>query len=264
MKGVTRVTSVVGSARSELRRARRILGFASLTSGMLAMYRAHDRLASEPEKDALRERYVHRWSRALLELFGIHLTVVGAAHGKRSGGRLVVANHRSTIDIGILLREFGGHVVSRDDLAHWPLVGAAARSVGTVFVDRASTASGVNAIRAMTRLLEGGASVTVFPEGTTFDGDLVRPFHKGAFVAARAADVPVVPVGIAYASGTDAAFVAESFTEHLGRLAKTKITRVAVVVGEDMPPERNSDRAARGARDRVGELVLAARRVVGE
>jgi 1-acyl-sn-glycerol-3-phosphate acyltransferase len=182
-------------------------------------------------------------------------------HG-RARGRLLVANHRSMIDIGVLLREFGGHVVSRDDLANWPLVGAAARSVGTVFVDRSSATSGVHAIREMARLLEAGRLVSVFPEGTTFPDDEVRPFHKGAFVAAKIADAEILPVGIAYEpyeGAESAAFVDETFVAHLSRLAGAPRTRVAIAIGEPMRIATNAERTARAARDRVADLVRTAR-----
>ena len=109
-----------------------------------------------------------------------------------------MTNHRSAIDIGVVLATFGGTMVSRADLASWPVVGAAARAVGTVFVDRSSAKSGAATIRAIQKHLEEGQTINLFPEGTTFDGDEVRPFHGGAFVSAVRAEAEVLPVGLAY------------------------------------------------------------------
>lgn len=255
--------------RSEVRRARRVAAFGALTSAMLATYLAHDRLAGEAERRARRERYLHVWSGALIRLFGIDLRVIdesggagGALPAGATRGRLVVANHRSTIDIGLMLHAFGGHMVSRDDLSRWPLIGPAAASVETIFVDRESTTSGVQAIRTMARYLAMGRSVTVFPEGTTYPDDEVRPFHKGAFVAAKSADAVILPVGLAY-GGADAAYVDETFSEHLGRLAATKVTRVGMVVGPPVTPRANAERTAQAARDVVADLVTRARAIVG-
>lgn len=245
--------------RSELRRVYRVTGFAGLTASMLTVYRGHDRLTAPDRRADLREKYVHAWSTGMLSLFDVE--VVREGEDVPPGGALVVANHRSTIDIGIMLQTFGGHIVSRDDLANWPLVGAAARAVGTVFVDRKSASSGVTAIRGMARLLEEGKVVSVFPEGTTFSGDEVRPFHKGAFTAARMADCNVVPVGLAYSG--NASFVNETFVEHLARMAATKHTRVGVVVGAPFKATRNAARAAEEARERVAELVARARVLAG-
>jgi 1-acyl-sn-glycerol-3-phosphate acyltransferase len=155
-------------------------------------------------------------------------------------------------------------MVSRADLAKWPVVGAAARSVGTVFVDRTSALSGAATIREVRALLKQGETVLVFPEGTTFEGDTVRPFQAGAFIGALKTGATIVPVGIAYATGSGAAFVGESFTQHLARMAGAEPTRVVVCVG-DTAPVREGARAAEVAKEAeqaVQRLVERARRDV--
>jgi 1-acyl-sn-glycerol-3-phosphate acyltransferase len=49
----------------------------------------------------------------------------------------------------------------------------------------------------MEEILRGGESVFVFPEGTFTKEDGIRPFQLGAFKAAVAAGVPIVPVSLA-------------------------------------------------------------------
>src|SRR5690606_26775233 len=116
----------------------------------------------------------------LLALFAVEVEVIGRVPGDPpERGRVIVSNHRSTIDVGVLLATFGGTMVSRGDLARWPLLGRAARSVGTVFVDRGDAKSGASTIRSIQRHLATGRSIGIFPEGTTFEGDEVRPFHAG-------------------------------------------------------------------------------------
>lgn len=224
--------------RRELRRAGRIAGFGVLTSAMLPALLAHERLAPPEARDAVREKWVAAWCGALLRIFGVQVLQHGAPPA-RGRGHLVVANHRSTADILVLLRAFGGHMVSRADLARWPLVGVAARAVGTVFVDRSDAASGANAVRAIRDRLAEGHTVVVFPEGTTFPDDEVRPFHAGAFVAALRTGADIVPVGIAYATGSGAAFVNESFPAHLSRMAAARPSQLALCVGEPLAvPEK--------------------------
>jgi 1-acyl-sn-glycerol-3-phosphate acyltransferase len=245
-----------------IRRVVRAAGFAAVTGTLLSAYAARDATAEDSEREALRDRWVRRWSTALLRLFAIELEVYGALPPRRQGvGRLVVSNHRSAIDIGILLRIFGGHMVSRADLSGWPLVGAAARRVGTVFVDREDASSGATAIRVIRQLLKDGEVVCLFPEGTTFDGDEIRPFHPGAFVAALRTRAEVIPVGLAYPKGSGAAFVNETFLAHLSRMASAPATRVAACMGRPMAIGERA-RAAE-LRDRVRaavqELVVEAR-----
>jgi 1-acyl-sn-glycerol-3-phosphate acyltransferase len=241
-------------------------GFAAITGTLLPLYVTRDRFARPESRGPLRDRWVARWSGSLLRLFGVEVDHRRSANvaPAQPGGRLVVANHRSALDVGILLQRFGGHMVSRADLARWPLVGAAARSVGTVFVDRASTTSGASTIRVVRGLLERGETVLVFPEGTTFADDTVRPFQPGAFVGALRTGATVVPVGIAYEKGSQAAFVGETFPAHLARMAGSGGTRVVVREGEpiELGEKARAAEVAERARDAVQRLVDQARREV--
>jgi 1-acyl-sn-glycerol-3-phosphate acyltransferase len=246
-----------------LRRAGRIAGFLGLTSAMLPAYLLRDALARPKERDEVRDRWVGAWTGTLLRLFSIDVDLAEQSPESRApGGRLIVANHRSAIDVAVLLRIFGGHMVSRADLATWPLLGASARSVGTVFVDRASTASGAGAIREMRRLLAEGHRVILFPEGTTFEGDLVRPFQSGAFIAALRTHAAIVPVGIAYPEGSETAFVNESFTRHLTRMSGADPTRVVVRIGAPIAVAEGARAAelAQVSRAEVQRLVDEARK----
>lgn len=241
--------------RDNVRMVFRASGLGALTSLMLPAYLVRDRIAaqaSEADRRAVRNRWVYAWSGLLLDLFGIELEAFGMPPGESGRGRLIVANHRSAIDIGILLRLFGGHMVSRNDLADWPLIGAAARSVGTVFVDRTDSGSGASAIRSIRALLKSGATVCIFPEGTTFEGDEVRPFHQGAFIAALHTSAQIIPVGIAYPVGSGAAFVNESFPAHLARMSRSTRTRAAVTIG---PPIEVGKRRASDISNEVHSAV---------
>jgi 1-acyl-sn-glycerol-3-phosphate acyltransferase len=246
----------------ELVRAARIAAFGGLTGAMLPGFLVHERLAGDRER--VREQWVAAWCGALLRVFGVRVLQQGHVGNAGSTGRLVVANHRSTADILVLLRAFGGHMVSRADLARWPLVGVAARAVGTVFVERSDAASGASAVRAMRDRLADGHTVIVFPEGTTFPDDEVRPFHAGAFVAALRAGADVVPVGLAYATGAGAAFVNESFPAHLARMAAARPSTVAMSVGDPLrvPEKARAAQLREQAQSEVQRLVHEGRRRV--
>jgi len=238
-------------------------GFACITAAMLPPLLARIAATPEHERECVRDVWVRRWARSLLRLFAIDVVVDGALPPQVEGGRgrLIVTNHRSAIDIGVVLATFGGTMVSRSDLATWPVVGAAARAVGTVFVDRTSAKSGAATIRAIQKHLQGGKTINIFPEGTTFDGDEVRPFHGGAFVAAARAEAEILPVAVAYPSGSGAAFINETFPQHLARLASSGGTRMVVAVGEPFATrasERGCDVTKRAQRE-VQALVERAR-----
>jgi len=260
---------VTASVTERARQAARASGFLGLTALMLPPFLARMAATSEADRDAVRDAWVGRWARGLLRLFAIEVVIDGVVPRPTQGhgrGRVVVSNHRSAIDIGVVLSTFGGTMVSRADLATWPVLGAAARAVGTVFVDRASAKSGAATIRSMQKLLEEGQTINLFPEGTTFEGDEVRPFHGGAFVSAVRAEAEILPVGIAYPSASGAAFIDETFPSHLARMAKSGATRMVVSVGTPFVA-RKSDRATdltKRAHAEVQALVHRARERCGE
>jgi len=239
------------------RQAARATGFVGITGAMLPAFLAAMAATPAAEREAKRDRWVRRWARSLLTLFSIEVVVDGAIPPPTLGsgrGRLLVSNHRSAIDIGVLLATFGGTMVSRDDLSRWPLLGAAARSVGTVFVDRKSAESGAATIRSIQKHLEAGQTIVIFPEGTTFDGDDVRPFHGGAFIAASRAEAEILPVGVAYPKSSGAAFVNETFPQHLARLAASDDTRMVVAVGAPFVVRKGTK--AREVTNRTHEAVV--------
>jgi 1-acyl-sn-glycerol-3-phosphate acyltransferase len=241
-----------------VRRPARALGFGGMTAAMLGAFKVHERLLSPPEREALLDRYRRTWLDATLKLFGVETVVLPGPPSPAKGPRLVVSNHRAVADIPVLLRLFDGVVVSRADLAGWPLLGEVARTAGTIFVEREQGMSRAAAARAIRRKLGEGGTVIVFPEGTTHEGDEVRPFHSGAFAAAKGLDVEVVPVGLAYAPGAE--FGDESFLAHLGRTASRRSTRVVVAIGEGMPAGDDPRAMAEACRREVQELVGYARR----
>jgi 1-acyl-sn-glycerol-3-phosphate acyltransferase len=245
--------SVIGMARSAARAA--AMGAWTLTLMPVAVPHMRSRPPSTHEK--WRRRWVGAWAAGLVRVFGVDLRVCGDNVPAPMRGRLVVANHRSPLDIIILLEHFGGTVLSRADLRGWPVLGAAAYHGGTIFVDRADERSGVKAIREIRRRLQNGQTVIVFPEGTTHRGDEVRPFVGGAFAAVRGLDAELVPVGLAYEEGAE--FVDETFGEHVARVAQRKRTRVGLCVGTPRNAAADRDAMALEMRAEIQALVRQAR-----
>lgn len=225
---------------------------AALAASLVAEERLRDVSAER------RERYVQAWARGMLRALNVDVRVEGAVSRVEGRAHLVVANHRSTIDIFLMLALFGGHLLARGDMESWPAVGWMCKKAGTLFVDRSDAASGGAAIRKITELLKRGRTIGVFAEGTTFDDDLVRPFHAGAFMAIARVRGEVTPVGIAY-EHRYAHYADEPIGEHFKRLLAAPRTRVAVSIGPAIAAEgpihviRDKTHAA------VQERVLTAR-----
>jgi len=243
-----------GKARSGARAL--AMGAWSAAFTEAALVRLHR--VPEPRRTVILERWVQVWAAGLLRMFGVAHAVRGALSARDSGrARLVIASHRSPLDILIVLHVFGGSVLGRHDLEAWPVLGRAARAGGTIFVDRQDPRSGVKAIREIRRRLQAGRTVTVFPEGTTVAGDEVKAFQPGALSAARGLDVDLVPVGVAYEPGVE--FVNETFREHILRVLQRPRTRVAIRVGPPIPGGGDREALSGRLRAAVQALVLEAR-----
>ena len=184
-----------------------------------------------------------RWARALLSCLDIEVT---ADAPLTPFGSLYVANHRSYLDIPVLLAFAPVTFLAKSEVGAWPVLGWAARCAGTLFVrrdQRASRAAARDAIRAH---LMAGHSVAVFPEGTTTAGPGLGPLRPGSFEVA-AGRAPVVPVAIRYEHVDDAWIGDDEFLPHFLRRFQVRRRRVALCFGPplyDADPERLRQRAA--------------------
>ncbi len=196
------------------------------------------------------------WAAGAKRILGVDYRVVFGEVEESPRARLVVANHRTPLDIIPLDLLFGGHFLANHKTRKAPVIGSAAELVGTIFVDREDRRSGANAIRTIKRYLEAKRTVIVFPEGTTYRGDEVREFQRGAFLAAKGLDAEIVPVGLAYPDGAE--FADQSLGQHAKGFLSRPVNRAWVSVGEPIP----ADRVVRDeelVRARVQELVLRSR-----
>ena len=232
--------------------------FVGFSAGILAAYEARRAMTSESERGQLGSRYLARLTDGLLRVFGAELLV----HGQHAheGGALIVANHQSVLDIGVMLSLFQGVMLSKHDVAGWPLLGRLAKHGDTIFVDREDRRSGAAALREIRRRAKEGRTVVAFPEGGTFPGDSVHEFHPGAFAAVRSLGVPIIPVGLAYSPAV--AFENESFAKHIANIAARPTTQIAIHLGSPLPPNLDARSAADTARAQVEGLVTDARRVL--
>jgi len=256
-------------AIERIRFSARALAAAVSTAGYWGTMEAMRARAAQPDKQATLVAWVPRWARQLCRIFGVDVMAEGLfvehgdaypALGPNGVGRVFIMNHRSGLDIPVMLSLVEGHLVSRADLASWPFIGQGARRIGTMFVDRSSMRSGATVQREMERGLEEGKGVAIFPEGTAFDGDEVRPFRPGAFRAAIRTGAEIVPLGIAY-NRPEAYYGDESFMDHMGRVVGLTELRASVVVGAPIhvvDEERITDLRDR-AREAVQGLVVRAR-----
>jgi len=143
-----------------------------------------------------RALWVQASARGILTGLGIQYRVTGEppTHG------LVVCNHLSYIDILVLSSAMPCFFVAKIEIGGWPFFGKAARTGGTIFVDRSSLASAMSVAEQMTERLKMPIPVPVllFPEGTSTDGSQVIRFHSRLIDPATSLGVPITTAAIRY------------------------------------------------------------------
>lgn len=113
-----------------------------------------------------------------------------------------LANHVSWLDILTLAGASGTAFVAKAELAKAPLVGWLAGLNRTVFVQREARMNVAEQINAVREALTDNWSVTIFPEGTTTDGQSLLPFKSSMLkmLEPPPTGVMVQPVFIDYGS----------------------------------------------------------------
>ena len=136
-------------------------------------------------------------ARVILRLAGIPLTVSGLEHLPR-GPCVLVANHASYLDGIALFAALPAHfslVAKREFLGH-PLARLYLQGLGAQFVERFDTRQSVEDARRLAEAVKSGTSLGFFPEGTFRRTAGLGAFRLGAFAAAVAAQVAVLPVAV--------------------------------------------------------------------
>jgi len=171
----------------------------------------------------------HLWAQRMASIMGLELEVQGNIPTK---GGLVLGNHRSYSDIMVMMNFLHCSFVAKAELRSWPLIGFGADVAGTIFVNRSDPNSRKQTILDIKEKLKQHYTVTVFPEGTTFAGPLVKEFKHGTFKIAAEGGIPISPVAIEYQNIDDAWVGKELFVPHFFRVFGRKKTKVKVRFGE--------------------------------
>ncbi len=138
------------------------------------------------------------WSWLLMRLGLIRFQVEQESEIEWDKPHIYVMNHQSMVDIpaAFLAVRTPLRFIAKQSLALVPFLGWYMRAVGMVFVDRSRTAKAIASMQQAVVLLEEGASIIAFPEGTRSPDGRIRPFKKGVFMVALQTGVPIVPMAI--------------------------------------------------------------------
>ncbi|WP_277374035.1 lysophospholipid acyltransferase family protein [Pseudomonas sp. AA-38] len=157
---------------------------------------------------------------------------------------LWVANHVSWTDIPLLGALQPISFLSKAEVRTWPVAGWLAHKAGTLFIRRGSGDSNLVG-QQLTRHLQQGRHLLIFPEGTTTDGRALRTFHGRLLSSAIDSNVPLQPVAIRYLRDGQLCPISpfigdDDMLSHLLRLLSSPACEVEIRLLQPVPCEARS------------------------
>jgi len=135
--------------------------------------------------------------RAILD---IKVTVEGDQGKLERGGYVIISNHLGYIDGFVLGSLFPVVFVSKKEVKSWPMIGQWKILSGTIFINRQRKNLVALLVNEMSRKLEQGANILLFPEGAATNGDRMLPFQTAPLAAPLRSRAIIVPITLAYQS----------------------------------------------------------------
>ncbi len=112
------------------------------------------------------KKHIPHWSKGILNVTGVRLSIEGLDNIPKDGPCVFVANHRSYYDIPLLLagldEPYG--ILAKEELGKIPLLNRWMKLLGCVFVQRDDVRASVRALNDATAIVESGRSFIIFPK----------------------------------------------------------------------------------------------------
>ena len=142
------------------------------------------------------------WSAVVVLIFHTRTRCVGSPP-LPGQGVMVVSNHISWLDIPVLNSIAPMRFVAKAEIRRWPVIGFFCAQTGTIFIRRGLRHAVHQVMHHLKEVMQAGATVGVFPEGTTSAGNGLLPFHANLLQAVLEVGVPIVPVAVRYRDALD-------------------------------------------------------------
>jgi len=185
-----------------------------------------------PGTGGFRETCMRRWAVDNLWLSRTRVRIDGCEHIDRTRPQIFVANHSGLHDILALAAHLPvpARWVAKKSLFAVPFMGWYMSRCGFVAIDRGNPREAARSLVDAAALLNGGANILAFPEGTrSRTGELGR-FQSGAFALALKAGAPLVPVVI---DGSNRVIAPKSLQVNPGTVIRIRIGSPIVIAGRD-------------------------------
>ena len=135
------------------------------------------------------------WAKSMCIAAGVKVVVHHPERILPGRGAVYACNHVSWFDVFAIASVLPRYTfIAKSELRKLPIFGYGAESAGVVFLTRDNRKAAFESYQGAAMEVTAGKNVVVFPEGTRGRDYSLRPFKKGPFVLAIAAQAPVVPV----------------------------------------------------------------------
>ncbi len=140
------------------------------------------------------------WYKFVLWLFNFRIEINGNI--PKNLGILVVSNHCSYMDVMVIASAIPAHFTPKSNIKKWPIIGQMVNVSLPIYINRTNIRTLPEQNQKVTKALNNGRNIVIYPEGTTNNGSEVYRFKSGAFSflseEPSAKDIAVQPVSIVY------------------------------------------------------------------
>lgn len=177
--------------------AYRVYYFFLFTITLVILYPAFMYLLHTPERYPYAFKLMRIFGWILLLFAGIIPRVKGRNNIPAKGGYIICPNHSSFIDIPCIYASISRYFVftGKKEIEKWPLFKIFYTSGMNILVDRQNASGSIKALKRMSRELDNGNPLVIFPEGTVSkNAPHMGEFKTGAFAMAIQKQVAILPI----------------------------------------------------------------------
>ncbi|MFQ1017305.1 1-acylglycerol-3-phosphate O-acyltransferase [Gilliamella sp. BG7] len=148
-------------------------------------------------------RFAHLFSFFFKPILGVKVDTRTIPNINKIASCIYIANHQDNYDIVVAgdVVQSKTVTVGKKSLAWIPFFGQLYYLTGNILIDRNNKSKAHDTIgQVVNEIKKRGISIWMFPEGTRSRGRGLLPFKTGAFKAAIAAGVPIVPICVSQTS----------------------------------------------------------------
>ena len=197
----------------------------------------------------VQHEFARLWARMILKTGFVPLHVEGLENIDPAQPAVYAANHISALDIPVLLATVPGQfrIMAKKELFCYPVLGWHLKRSGQIPIVFGDAHASVGSLKRAGRTLRQGLPLMVFPEGGRSPSGQLQPFMGGAFFAAIAEQVQVIPIAIV---GTYEVLPMNSFHALPGP--------VEMIIGQPIPTTgmrlRDMDKLAAQVREAIARM----------